>query len=108
MPPMKAPRPERPARLPDYSEDCLRALVKSGLTTPGECWNLWRKREELAGSDANRRRARLAIATHLGRIVQHRRLEDIADPEARAQARQVRAWFTDIFLSEEDERDDLA
>ncbi len=31
MPPMKAPRPERPARLPDYSEDCLRALVKSGL-----------------------------------------------------------------------------
>jgi hypothetical protein len=77
------------------------------LTTPGECWSLWRKRELLAGSDANIDRARLAIATHLARIVQHRRLEDIADPQARAQAERLRAWFTTVFLSEEYELDEL-
>jgi len=83
------------------------ALCQAGLTTPAECWRLWQRRQELAGSDADLRRGRLAIATHLARIIQHRRLDQIADPQARTEAARVRSWFMDIFLGEVDEESAL-
>ncbi|MBC8449928.1 MAG: hypothetical protein H8D78_19510 [Chloroflexi bacterium] len=68
------------------------------MTTPQECWELWRRRQELAGSDTDIVRARLAVETHLTRIAQHRPLSEIADAAARAQAEQVRCWFMQEFL----------
>jgi len=77
----------------------VHALCQAGLTTPHECWGVWRRRQQLTGSDTDANRARLAVETHLARIAQHRPLDRIADPDQRAQARQVRAWFTQEFLN---------
>lgn len=74
------------------------ALCNAGLATPKECWNVWRKRQELVGSDSDTRRAQLAIETHLARIALHRPLDEIPDPDQRAEAEQVRAWFRGEFL----------
>jgi hypothetical protein len=74
------------------------ALCRAGLTTPRECWDLWRRRQQLADSDTDSARARLAIETHLVRISLHRPLEQITDPQQQAEAEQVRAWFTEEFL----------
>lgn len=76
------------------------AVCSAGLLTPEECWRLWRQRQGLAESDADSQRAHLAVVTHLARIVQHRRLDQIADPLSREQAAQARTWFMDIFLGE--------
>jgi hypothetical protein len=35
----------------------------------------------------------------LARIVQYRRLEQIADPRQRGEAEQLRAWFAEVFLN---------
>jgi len=40
-------------------------LCQAGLSTPVECWQLWQRQQELAGSDEDFERARLAIITHL-------------------------------------------
>jgi len=77
----------------------VHALCQAGLTTPRECWELWRRRQRLAGSDTDADRARLAVETHLARIAQHRPLDRIADPRQRAEAAQVRAWFAQEFLN---------
>jgi len=74
------------------------AVCQAGLATPQECWELWRRRQRLAGSDADSARARLAVETHLARIAQHRPLKEIADPAARAEAERVRRWFVQEFL----------
>ncbi|MBU1749151.1 MAG: nucleotidyl transferase AbiEii/AbiGii toxin family protein [Chloroflexi bacterium] len=76
----------------------IRALCQAGLTTPAECWDLWRRRQRLAGSDTDSARALMAVETHLARIAQHRPLDQIADPQQRLQAEQVRGWFTREFL----------
>lgn len=76
----------------------IHALCQAGLTSPAQCWQLWRQRQELAGSDTDAHRARLAVETHLTRIAQHRPLEQIADPDQRMAARQLRAWFQTEFL----------
>ena len=68
-------------------------LRQAKLLEPAACWDLWRRRQALAGSDADTSRARLAIETHLARIAQHRPLEQIADPDARTDAKRVRAWY---------------
>lgn len=73
------------------------ALCRAGLTTPQECWEL-RRRQQLAGSDSDSARARLAVETHLARIAQHRPLGDITNPAKRAEAEQVRRWFVQEFL----------
>jgi hypothetical protein len=73
-------------------------ICQSALTTPAECWELWQRRQELAKSDPDRARARLAIETHLARIAQHRPLEQIASPEERAEAQKLRYWFVEVFL----------
>jgi len=73
-------------------------LCQVEMTTPQECWALWRWRQKLAGGDANAHRARLAVETHLARIEQHRPLPEIADPTERTEAERVRAWFKATFL----------
>jgi hypothetical protein len=77
----------------------IHALCHAGLVTPEQCWALWRRRQQLAGSDTDQARARLAIETHLARIEQHRPLTHIEDAPARAQAEQVRTWFREAFLN---------
>ena len=74
------------------------AVCQNGLISPQECWNLWRLRQTMADSDTNSARARLAIETHLARIVQHRPLKRIRDPQKRTEAAQVRRWFSQEFL----------
>ncbi len=78
------------------------ALCQAGLTTPRECWTLWRRRQQATGSDTDSERARLAIETHLARIAQHRPLAQIDDPQQRAEAQQLRDWFAGEFLHELD------
>ena len=73
-------------------------LCQADLTTPQQCWDLWRHRQRLAESDTDSERARLAIEMHLERIAQHRPLAQIADPADRAAAKRVRAWFRGEFL----------
>jgi len=74
------------------------ALCQAGLTTPQQCWELWRRRQRLAASDTDSDRARLAIETHMARIAQHRPLVQIEDPGKRMEAQQLRAWFGKEFL----------
>jgi hypothetical protein len=73
-------------------------VCHENLTTPAQCWQWWRQRQILAGSDTDHHRARLAVETHLSRIIQHRPLENIDDPHQRVAAQQVRAWFQTEFL----------
>jgi predicted nucleotidyltransferase component of viral defense system len=75
-------------------------LCQASLTTPQQCWQLWRRRQQLASSDTNTTRARLAVETHLERIAQHRPLEQVTDPIDRAAAERLRAWFTTEFLND--------
>jgi hypothetical protein len=74
------------------------AVCHAGLATPERCWLLWRQRQQLAGGDSDAYRARLAIETHLTRISLHRPLDEIADPDQKAEAEQTRAWFREVFL----------
>jgi len=73
-------------------------LCQAGLATPQECWDLWRQRQQLAGSDRDEARARLAVETHLSRIVKHRPLTRIEAPEQREAAQRLRDWFSKEFL----------
>jgi hypothetical protein len=74
------------------------ALCQVGLTAPQQCWHMWRRRQQLAGSDTDAVRAWLAVETHLERIVQHRPLARISVPADRAAAEELRSWFTTEFL----------
>lgn len=76
----------------------IHAVCHAGLLTPRDCWQLWRRRQAAAGSSADVERARLAIQTHLARIAQHRRLDQIADSTQQQQAEAVRAWYGGEFL----------
>ncbi len=82
------------------------ALCQAGLTTPQQCWKLWMRRQRLAGSDTDSDSVRLAIETHMARVVQHRPLARIEDPEKRMEAQQLRAWFAKEFLDELTEQSD--
>ena len=74
------------------------ALCQANLTTPDECWQLWRKRQTLAGSDVDPNRVRLALETHLTRIALHRPLDEITDPEQKSDVEQTRSWFRKDFM----------
>ena len=74
------------------------AVCHAGLMTPAHCWDLWKQRQQEAGSDTDSHRARLAIETHLTRISQHRPLAAISDPDQRAEAEAVRSWFEKELL----------
>ena len=78
-------------------------LCQAGMLRISECWALWRKRQTLAGSDADISRAHLAIEIHLERIALHRPLENITDLQQRKQAHQVREWFLNDFMQVKDE-----
>lgn len=73
-------------------------LCQDGRVSGRECWRLWKERQQLAGSDIDPYRARLAIETHLSRIAQHRPLDTISDQEQRAAAASLRNWFAQEFL----------
>jgi hypothetical protein len=73
-------------------------VCHNNLTTPAQCWQWWEERQILAGSDTDHHRARLAVETHLSRIIQHRPLDNIDDPDQRTAAQQVRSWFQMEFL----------
>jgi hypothetical protein len=75
------------------------AVCQADLVSARECWMLWRRRQTAAGSDVDPGRARLAVETHLARIAQHRRIEQIADPGERGEAERVRTWFAQEFLN---------
>ena len=74
------------------------AICSAGLISPRECWTLWARRQQAAHSDADFERADLAIETHLARIAQHRRLDQITDRQQQQEAERVRSWFTEEFL----------
>jgi len=73
-------------------------VCQHGLVSPAECWRLWRQRQELAGASTDARRARLAVETHLARIVRHRPLAAITDPADRAAAERARRWYQTELL----------
>jgi len=75
------------------------AVCEAGLTNAGECWQWWSERQRAAGSDDDTNRARLAVETHLARIMQHRPLSSIHNSAERAQAERVRTWFLGEFLN---------
>jgi len=74
-------------------------LCQIGVTNAEQCWTLWRRRQQLASSDTDTARARLAVQTHLARIALHRPLNQIADTAERARAERVRTWFEKEFLN---------
>lgn len=73
-------------------------LCQTELTNIEECWQLWSKRQTLAGSDADLERARLAIQLHLERIEKHRPIASINNPDDRLNAERVRLWFRKEFI----------
>jgi hypothetical protein len=73
-------------------------LCQANLSTPHECWQLWRERQTLAGSDIDSDRVRLAIETHLARIALHHPLDEITDPKQRSEVKSTRSWFRKDFL----------
>ncbi|MBE2232593.1 MAG: nucleotidyl transferase AbiEii/AbiGii toxin family protein [Anaerolinea sp.] len=74
------------------------AVCQAGLVTVEQCWELWRRRQTLAHSDADRERANLALQIHLERIAVHRPLEQITDPSERVEANRLRLWFSQEFI----------
>ncbi len=73
-------------------------LCQRGLIDVSHCWNLWDKRQRLAGEDADRHRAELAIRTHLERIELARPLDEINNSKERAAAERLRNWFKKEFI----------
>ena len=76
----------------------IHAACQAEVSTAQGCWKLWRQRQELSGSDTDFHRARLAVQTHLERIIQHRPLDRIQDPARQAEAQVLRRWFGEEFL----------
>jgi hypothetical protein len=76
----------------------IHAVCRAGLVTIERCWELWRQRQTLAHSDADKGRANLALQIHLERIALHRPLEQIEDPSGRAEAGELRRWFAEEFM----------
>ncbi len=74
------------------------SLCEAGLTTPADCWRLWRERQRRAEASTDPHRARLAVETHLARIVQHRPLDRIADAAERTLAERARRWYETELL----------
>lgn len=74
-------------------------LCQAGVTTPQQCWALWRRRQQLSGSDTDAARAHLAVQTHLTRIAQRRCLPpaDLADISPVAKVARPRTTVTFSF-----------
>ena len=76
----------------------IHAVCRAGLVTPTRCWELWRRRQTLAGSDADMERANLALQIHLERIALHRPLKQIEDASEKADAEELRRWYVEDFI----------
>ena len=74
------------------------ATCRAGLTTPSQCWALWRQRQILSDSDTDATRAKLALQIHLERITLLRPLAQIANLEERSAAEHLRHWFAEEFV----------
>lgn len=74
------------------------AICQAKLASPADCQALWEKRQTLAGSDTDRKRARLAIQAHLKRIALHRPIKKIQDEKERSEAAVLRNWFNGEFI----------
>lgn len=74
-------------------------ICHAGLVTAQGCWDLWRQRQTLAGSDTDTKRAVLALQIHLERIALHRPLTAIEDLDEREDAEQLRRWFAEEFIN---------
>ncbi len=73
-------------------------LCQSGQCSINQCWELWTKRQELAGENSDRQRASTAIQTHVARIEQARPLDKITDEGQKTAAANLRDWFLKEFL----------
>jgi hypothetical protein len=91
-------RPARPANLSAHAEKILAALGESGLGHKLSLGGALGLQHYLDFRTTHDDRARLAVETHLARIAQHRPVAEIGDPEERAHAERLRAWFTTEFL----------
>jgi predicted nucleotidyltransferase component of viral defense system len=76
----------------------IHTLCQRNLCDVARCWQLWAERQHLSGDNADRQRAMLAVQTHIIRLEQARPLVEIANPEQRSSAEQVREWFKKEFL----------
>jgi predicted nucleotidyltransferase component of viral defense system len=74
------------------------SLCQEGISTPKQCWMLWRQRQKLALNNVDPARARLAIQTHMTRISAHRPLDQITNINEREAAARVREWFGEEFI----------
>jgi predicted nucleotidyltransferase component of viral defense system len=74
-------------------------VCRNKLATVADCRELWSKRQLMAGSDADLKRAKLAVQAHLKRIALQRPLEQIQDAKERKSAESLRHWFSKEFLS---------
>jgi hypothetical protein len=76
----------------------LFTVCDRGLADPERCWVLWETRQRLAREDDDRRRAALAVRTHLARLELARPIDAIMGHGEREAARRVRAWFAEEVL----------
>jgi len=77
-------------------------ICRVSLADPATCWRLWGLRQEASESDVDQSRARLAVETHLSRIIVHRSLESIRDADEKARAKELRRWYKEEFLGAPD------
>ena len=106
---------QRPSNIPKHAASKMVALVergaprdfrdiyatcRAGLTTPSQCWALWRQRQMLSGSDIDVTRARLALQIHLERIALLRPLAQIVNLEERSDAEHLRDWCAEEFVND--------
>lgn len=75
-------------------------LCTQGKCSVLECWNWWETRQRLANDNLDRKRAALAIRTHLARLEQVRPLAAIVDMSQREAGQALRVWFDREFLYE--------
>jgi len=69
-------------------------LADAKLTTPAQCWTLWRQKNPGRSVDHGKSK----VAFHLMTLESHRPLDSIQDPVERAKARDTREWFRQAFL----------
>ena len=74
------------------------ALCRAGLVTPDECWALWREKTP----DGKISEGRMAALRLLELIATRRPLENIADPEQRRRAEDVRRFIREEFCAMRD------
>ncbi|MCG8460009.1 MAG: hypothetical protein MI919_27320 [Holophagales bacterium] len=74
------------------------SVCEAGLATVDRCWELWVERSRLEGSEPSFERARLAVESHLARIVRYRPLDSIDDADERRRAQAARRWYREELL----------